>query len=45
MILDFNKLFPTLNKVTATGTIRTVPEDFKVTELNDIKLSGEGEHL
>lgn len=45
MTLDFNKLFPTLNTITATGTIRTVPEDFKVTELSDIELSGVGEHL
>lgn len=45
MNLNFNQLFPTLNTISATGTIRTVPDDFKVTELNDIELSGAGEHL
>jgi len=45
MILDFNQLFPTLNTVNTSGTIRSIPEDFKVTELNSIELSGEGEHL
>lgn len=45
MNLDFDKLFPTLNSNNASGSIRTTPEDFKVTELNDIELSGEGEHL
>ncbi len=45
MTLDFNTLFPTRNTITASGTIRTKPEDFRVTELNDIELSGEGEHL
>lgn len=45
MNLNFNQLFPSLNEITATGQIRANPEDFKVTELNDIELSGEGEHL
>ncbi len=45
MNLDFNNLFPTRNTISATGTIRNKPEDFQVTELNDIDLSGEGEHL
>lgn len=45
MPLDFNQLFPTLNPINASGTIRSVPEDFKVTELNSIELSSEGEHL
>ena len=45
MTLDFNSLFPTINKISATGIIRTKPQDFKVTELNDIELSGAGEHL
>ncbi|MBL4773336.1 MAG: tRNA pseudouridine(13) synthase TruD, partial [Alcanivoracaceae bacterium] len=44
-MLDFNTLFPTINKISATGIIRTYPEDFKVTELNEIEFSGEGEHL
>ena len=44
-MLDFNKLFPTLNDIKATGAIRTQPEDFRVTELNEIQLSGDGEHL
>jgi len=45
MLSEFNALFPTINAVEATGIIRTIPKDFKVTELNDIELSGEGEHL
>jgi tRNA pseudouridine13 synthase len=45
MILDFDALFPTINTVSATGRIRTYPEDFRVTERNDIELSGTGEHL
>ncbi len=45
MSLDFDNLFPTLNTVSASGVIRTYPKDFQVTELNDIELSGEGEHL
>ena len=45
MPLDFNQLFPTLNTIKASGTIRTIPEDFKVTEINSIELSGIGEHL
>ncbi len=45
MNLNFNQLFPTLNEITATGVIRCMPEDFKVTELNEIELSAEGEHL
>jgi len=45
MTLDFNSLFPTINKISTTGIIRTNPQDFKVTELNDIELSGAGEHL
>ena len=45
MTLDFNSLFPTRNIITGRGTIRNKPEDFQVTELNDIDLSGEGEHL
>ncbi|HHL32600.1 MAG TPA: tRNA pseudouridine(13) synthase TruD [Oceanospirillales bacterium] len=45
MILDFDTLFPTINTVSATGKIRTCPEDFRVTERNDIELSGTGEHL
>ncbi len=45
MNLDFDVLFPTRNTITASGTIRCKPEDFQVTELNDIELSGEGEHL
>jgi len=42
---NFNQLFPTLNSINASGVIRTNPEDFKVTEINDIELSGAGEHL
>ncbi len=38
-------MFPTLNTIEASGTIRTTPDDFKVTELNDIELSGQGEHM
>jgi tRNA pseudouridine13 synthase len=45
MPLDFNQLFPTLNAINTSGTIRSIPEDFKVTEINSIELSGEGEHL
>ncbi len=45
MVLNFNTLFPTLNKVDATGVIRTAPEDFNVTEINNVELSGSGEHL
>jgi tRNA pseudouridine13 synthase len=45
MTLEFNTLFPTRSTITATGNIRTTPEDFQVTELNEIELSGEGEHL
>ena len=44
-MVQFNQLFPTLNPVKASGTIRSIPDDFKVTEINDIELSGEGEHL
>ncbi len=42
---NFNQLFPTLNEITASGQIRSTPRDFEVTELNDIELSGDGEHL
>lgn len=45
MTIDFNTLFPTRNIISANGIIRTMPADFKVTELNDITLAGEGEHL
>lgn len=45
MHLNFNQMFPTLNNIKATGAIRTTADDFKVTELNDIELSGVGEHL
>jgi tRNA pseudouridine13 synthase len=45
MIYHFNQLFPTLNPVNSNGAIRSIPEDFKVTEINSIELSGEGEHL
>ncbi len=45
MTLEFNTLFPTRNTITGTGNIRITPEDFQVTELNEIELSGEGEHL
>jgi len=42
---DFDKLFPTINTVEASGVIRKKPEDFQVTEISNIELSGEGEHL
>ncbi|VAW40191.1 tRNA pseudouridine(13) synthase, partial [hydrothermal vent metagenome] len=42
---DFKQLFPTLNRVEASGIMRTCPEDFRVTEINSIELSGTGEHL
>ena len=45
MNLNFDKLFPTLNTLTAQGIIRCKPSDFVVTELNTIELSGQGEHL
>jgi len=45
MTSDYNALFPTRNSITATGNIRTTPEDFQVTELNNCQLSGDGEHL
>ncbi len=45
MTLEFNNLFPTLNTVKASGIMRSTPEDFQVTEINDIDLSGLGEHL
>lgn len=38
-------MFPTLNTIDASGSIRITTNDFKVTELNTIELSGEGEHL
>ncbi len=41
----YNQLFPTCNSVTASGRIRTSPQDFQVTELHDFELSGQGEHL
>ena len=42
----FEQLFPSHNTLGATGKIKSTPEDFKVTELNDsIKFTGEGEHL
>ncbi len=42
---NFNQLFPTLNTINASGTIRNQAADFRVTEINDIELSGNGEHL
>lgn len=45
MTYDFDQLFPTINTIKATGTIRQVPNDFKVTEINSTELSGTGEHL
>lgn len=45
MASEFNMLFPTINTVEASGIIRFTPEDFQVTEISDIELSGEGEHL
>lgn len=45
MPLDFDQLFPTLNTIQATGTIRSSANDFKVTEINNIECSGQGEHL
>jgi tRNA pseudouridine13 synthase len=45
MTNNYNQLFPTINKISATGVIRKSPEDFKVTEITDIEFSGQGEHL
>lgn len=45
MPLNFTFLFPTLNSINATGTLRAQPEDFLVTEVNGVELSREGEHL
>ncbi len=42
---SFDQLFPTLNTVAATGTIRTEPEDFVVKEMNDVVFTEKGEHL
>ena len=45
MRFDFDRMFPTVNEISACGILRKKPKDFKVTEINDIHLSGTGEHL
>ena len=43
--MTYSNLFPTINKISAHGQIRLQAKDFKVTELLDIELSNQGEHL
>ena len=43
--LDFERIFPTANRISLTGLMRTRPEDFAVDEINSVPLSGDGEHL
>ncbi len=45
MSTTFNSLFPTLNKITAQGEIRTSPEDFSVIEHIETDFTHSGEHL
>ncbi len=42
---SFDQLFPTINTITNSGTIRNQAEDFKVTEISDIQFTEHGEHL
>ncbi len=42
---EFSRLFPAVNDITAHGDLRTVPEDFRVTECIEVTFSGQGEHL
>ncbi len=42
---EFDSLFPTLNKVTATGKLRSEAADFHVVEHSEVCFTEEGEHL
>ena len=44
--MTFDELFPTHNKIEASGIIKSCPSDFKVFEVNDqVEFTGDGEHL
>ncbi len=40
----FDQWFPTVNPTTCFGCIRTQPEDFQVSEINDLAFTEQGEH-
>ncbi len=43
---QFKQLFPSHNELNATGTIKTQPVDFRVTEISpEVDFTGDGEHL
>jgi tRNA pseudouridine13 synthase len=44
-MISFDQQFPTLNKINASGVIRSKPKDFVVTEKNDLEFTESGEHL
>ena len=44
-INNYDQYFPIYNNVNAYGVIRQSTEDFKVTEINTIDFTGNGEHL
>ncbi len=42
---QYDKLFPTINLITASGKIRTSPADFQVNEQLSVDFTHQGEHL